>query len=120
MQRSKAPRKLWTTASCWRQRSEPTWHTTFELNGEVPGTLISGQTPDISPFAQHEWYEWVKFRDTKAPFPDNKYALGRYLGPSVDVGPAMTAKMLKANGQILHRTTYRALTDHELNDKEEV
>ena len=31
----------------------------------------------------------------------------------------MTAKMLKANGQILHRTTYRALTDHELNDKEE-
>ena len=31
----------------------------------------------------------------------------------------MTAKMLEANGQILHRTTYHALTDHELNDKEE-
>ena len=32
----------------------------------------------------------------------------------------MTAKMLKANGQIMHRTTYRALTDHELNDKKEI
>ena len=32
----------------------------------------------------------------------------------------MTAKMLKANGQILHRTTYCALTDCELNDKEEI
>ena len=32
----------------------------------------------------------------------------------------MMAKMLKANGQILHRTTYHALTNHELNDKEEV
>ena len=32
----------------------------------------------------------------------------------------MTAKMLKANGQILHRMTYRALTDRELNDKEEI
>ena len=32
----------------------------------------------------------------------------------------MTAKMLKANGQIMLRTTYRALTDRELNDKEEI
>ena len=119
MLRSKAPRKLWDHCLMLEATIRAhTAHDIFELNGEVPETLVSGQTPDISPFAQHEWYEWVKFRDTKAPFPDNKYALGRYLGPSVDVGPAMTAKMLKANGQILHRTTYRALTDHELNDKE--
>jgi hypothetical protein len=30
-------------------------------------------------------------------FPDLKEVLGRYLGPSIDVGPAMTAKILKAN-----------------------
>ena len=30
-------------------------HDIFELNGEVPETLVSGQTPDVSPFAQHEW-----------------------------------------------------------------
>ena len=94
-----------------------TVHDIFELNREVSETLVSGQTPDISPFTQHEWYEWVKFRDTKAPFPDTKYALGQYLGPSIDVGPAMTAKMLKANGQLLHRMTYRALTDHELRQR---
>ena len=94
-----------------------TVHDIFELNGEVSETLVSGQTPDISHFTQHEWYEWVKFRDTKAPFPDTKYALGRYLGPSIDVGPAMTAKMLKANGQLLHRMTYHALTDRELRQR---
>ena len=53
-----------------------TVHDIFELNGEVSETLVSGQTPDISHFTQHEWYEWVKFRDMKAPFPDTKYALG--------------------------------------------
>ena len=51
-------------------------HNISELNGEVPETLVLGQTPDISPFEQHKWYEWVKFRDTKAPFPDTKYTLG--------------------------------------------
>ena len=40
----------------------------------------------------------------------------QYLGPSIDVGPAMMAKMLKGNGQIMHRMTYQALTDHAQND----
>ena len=30
-----------------------TAHDIFELNGEVPETLVSGQTPNISPIAQH-------------------------------------------------------------------
>ena len=39
--------------------------------------------------------------------------LGRYLGPAIDVGPALTAKILKANGEVVYRSTYRALTDVE-------
>jgi hypothetical protein len=86
------------------------------LNGEVPETLVTGQTPDISQFCELEWYEWIKFYDSEAPFPDDKMVTGRYLGPSLDVGPAMTAKILKQNGERIHRSTYRALTDDEIND----
>ena len=91
----------------------------FELGGEVPETMVSGETSDISPFCQHAWYEWIKFRDTGPNFPDDKELLGCYLGPSIDVGPAMTAKILKANGQVLHRSTYRALNQAEWASEEE-
>ena len=36
--------------------------------------------------------------------------LGRWLGPSLDVGPAMCGKILKNNGNTRHVSTYRALT----------
>ena len=44
--------------------------------------------------------------------------LGHYLGPSIDVGPAMTMKILTENGQVLHRSTYRPLTPDELLDRD--
>jgi len=28
----------------------------YELNNQVPETIVSGQTADISPFAEHAWY----------------------------------------------------------------
>ena len=84
------------------------------LNGEVPETIMSGETSDISQFCEFEWYEWVYFRDTVVSFPEDKLVLGRYLGPSIDVGPALTAKILKQNGEIVHRSTYRGLTPEEL------
>ena len=44
--------------------------------------------------------------------------LGCFLGPSIDIGPAMTTKILTQNGQVLHRSTYRLLTPDELADKD--
>jgi hypothetical protein len=40
--------------------------------------------------------------------------LGRYLGPATDVSSALTAKILKLNGQYVCRSTLRHLTDEEL------
>ena len=53
------------------------------------------------------------FRDQPVAFPDDNPVLGRYLGPAIDVGPALTTKILKANGEVVYRSTYRALTDVE-------
>ena len=52
------------------------------------------------------------------PIPDDVLKLSRYLGHSIDIGPAMTAKILTENGQVLHRSTYRLLTPDELLDKD--
>lgn len=88
----------------------------YELQGEVPETIVSGETSDISQFFQHYWYEWIMFRDTAVSFPDNKLVLGWCLGPSIDVGPAMTAKILTKSGEVVHRSTYASLTKDEMDD----
>jgi hypothetical protein len=93
----------------------------FGLNGETPETMLSGETANISEFAEFDWYNWIKFRDTKVPYPQDKLVLGRHLGPIADVGPgAMTAKILKQNGQHIHRTALRGLTEEESRDPEEI
>ena len=80
---------------------------------------MSGETADISEFAKHAFYDWIKFRDTLVPFPGDKLVLGRYLGPSTDIGPAMTAKILKDTGWVTNRSTFRALTQDEWDDPKE-
>ena len=120
MVRSKCPKRLWDDClerECYIRSN--TAHNIYSLAGEVPETMVSGETSDISQFAEYRWYEWVKFRDTSVPFPDDKMILGRDLGPSIDIGPAMTRKVLKANGQVLHRSTVRPLTPDEWESPDE-
>ena len=116
----RSPKVLWD--HCLELEGYIRSHTalkSYELQGEVPETIVSGQTADISPFVEHGWYEWVKFWDNHAAFPDPREVYGRWLGPSVGVGPAMTSKILKENGQVVHLSTYRAISDDEMADPEE-
>ncbi len=78
---------------------------------------MSGETADISPFATFRWNEWVLFRDTSVTYPDDTTVLGRDLGPAIDIGPAMTRKVLKANGKLVYRSTVRGLTPDEMADE---
>jgi hypothetical protein len=76
----------------------------YVLDGQVPESKIKVETVDISTISEYAWYEWVKFRDTAANFPVSKIQLGSYLGDSIDIGPAMTRKVLKQNGSIMYRS----------------
>jgi hypothetical protein len=121
MLKAHSPKRLWD--DCLELQAFIKSHTagyTFGLNGETPETMLTGETADISEFAEFGWYDWVKFRDTVVPYPQDKLVLGRYLGPSTDIGPAMTAKILKANGQYVHRSTLRGLTDDEVQNPDEL
>jgi hypothetical protein len=62
MVRSRAPKRLWDD----RLEREAyvrslTAHEIYRLDGQVPETLVSGETADISPFAAFKWYQWVLF-----------------------------------------------------------
>jgi len=77
------------------------WSSLLIDNGEVPGTVISGETSCVSTVAQHG-FEWVMFRDTAVSADPNMWVLRKCLDVSLDVGLAHCAKMLKANGAIVH------------------
>ena len=74
---------------------------------------MSGETSDTSQFCEFEWFEQVMFRDKTAPYPDDQFRLGRYLGLSIDIGHAMMAKSINKDGQVLHRSMCQALTQEE-------
>jgi hypothetical protein len=60
------------------------------LDGEVPMTRLTGDTADISHITEFGWYDWVWFispEDSKMERKD----LGRYCGPSSDIGDALCA-----------------------------
>jgi hypothetical protein len=56
----------------------------------------------------------VKLGDTGQSFPDSKEWLGRDLGPAIDIGPAMSRKVLKMNGEVMFRVSVRGLTLEEI------
>ena len=77
-------------------------------------------TADISDICEFEFYEWVMFNDSQATFLDTKFHVGRWLGPAVDVGSALTYKILKSNGQVVPRSTIRHLTLDELTNPDPI
>ena len=85
----------------------------------TPETLIKGSTPDISRLVEHEWYDWVKFRDVVPSFPNTNEALGRWLRPLTNIGSEMCCHILKQNRKVVQRTTVCALTDQEIESESE-
>jgi hypothetical protein len=87
----------------------------YMTNVEVPETVMNRSTANISHICEFGWYHWVMFRDNVPTFPDIKLTLGQYLGPVPDVGSALTAKILKSNGQTVCRSTMRHLNNKEIH-----
>ena len=55
---------------------------------------MSGETSHIRQFCHVEGLKLVIAQDETAPFLDNVLKLGHYLGLSIDIDQAMTAKIL--------------------------
>ena len=83
----------------------------YALEGETPANYISGGTPDISSLAEFAWYDWVYFI---TPGKMINTTLGRYVGPSFDIGEEMCTKILSSSGHIFHRTSVFPVSPEEL------
>ena len=67
--KAKSPKKLWDHAlelESYIRSNTAMMHS--ELDGQVPETIMSGQTADISPCAALGWYQWIKDYDTVTEF----------------------------------------------------
>jgi hypothetical protein len=109
--RSGCPKRFWD--DCIIRESYVRSHTLlniYGLEGQFPESKIKGERVDIFTVSEYAWYEWVKFRDTAAKFPVSKIQLGRNLGATIDIGPAMTRTILNKNGMVMYRSSVISLT----------
>ena len=65
---------------------------------------------------EQKWYDFVKWFDHGITFTEPKEVHGRWLGPSMDIGPAMSSKITKSNGQIINLSSYQSITEEEIQD----
>ena len=101
-----SPKPLWD--HCIKLEARIRSHTAlniYGLKGQVPETLMTGQTGDISNLCEFEWFQWVMFYQPMAGYPDDIMFISRWLGPAIDVGAAMTYKILHPNDRYVCRGT---------------
>ena len=83
--------------------------------------MATGYTDYISTISSIGWHDWIKLYDPVGNnFPEDKYYLRCYLGPQIYIGPIVTEKILKMNGEVVHQSTYRSFTAQELNYEEDL
>ncbi len=111
-----APRRIWD--DCLELEAYIHSHSANSvhyLDGEVPKMYFwrdtCHQTDHWAGVAQLD-HVLPRFID----YPDEQLHLGKYLGPAIDVGLAMTAKKLQQNGEVVWRSTYLPLTVEEMAD----
>jgi hypothetical protein len=114
MRRTRTPYRLWDFCGEWVSAVRRlTAHAIPGLEGRVPAEAIEGNTPDISEYAQFDWYQYVWYHDPES-FPADNKKLGRWIGVAHDVGAALTSWILPASCKPIARSTVSPLTEEEL------
>jgi hypothetical protein len=120
MVKKAAPMRLWDY--CAKLQAEIRSNTALDLyvlGGPTPETFIKGNTADILRLVEHKWYDCIKFRDNVQSFPDTNEVLGRWLGPSIDIGSEMCYHILKPSGRVVQHTTVHTITRAEWESESE-
>jgi len=120
MRKTRAPECLWDYCIelCARIRSATALDLPM-LDGETGETHLTGDTKDISNLAEFSWYEWVWYQPP-AKSADDEFDdrhLGKWLGPSHDVGEAMCSHVLTERATVLSRTSVFPLTAEDRNSE---
>jgi hypothetical protein len=112
--RARSPRRLWDYCGEWVAATRRlTAHDIPGLDGRVPDEIVEGNTPDISEYAQFDWYEYVWYLDPAVQFPQDARRLGRWIGVAHDVGSPMTFWVLTLSCKVIARSTVTSMTEDE-------
>jgi hypothetical protein len=99
MQKARMPYRLWGFCGEW---ASAIWRLMAYkiplLEGRVPDESIEGNTPDISKYAQFNWYQLVWYHNLES-IPANNRCLGWWIGVAHDVGVPLTSWILPASCQ---------------------
>ena len=114
MRRSRAPKRLWCYCGEWIAAIRRLTALDIpQLDGRVPQEEALGSTPDISQYAQFDWYEPVYYWNPTKEFPFERKLLGRWIGVaqvSIDV---MAFYILTESGKVVVRKSVWALSEEE-------
>jgi hypothetical protein len=101
----------WCIECCALVRSHIAWNMAA-LGGQTLATKITGDMPDISFLAEFGFYGWVWF----IPKTGVAKQLARFLGPSINVGPAMCGVVLTEKATTQERTSIFPLSAEDNNN----
>ena len=112
--RENSPFKLWDFCGEYVSAIRRlTAHDIPGLNGLSPEENIHARTPDISAYAQYEWYEAVWYVDPPGGIKPRK-KLGRWIGVAEKVGGPMTYWILPKSCDPIARSSVFPLTEDDL------
>jgi hypothetical protein len=112
MRHSGSPRKLWNFCGVW-WAAVRRLTSMDKLDGRTPTEVITGTTPDISQYAEFDWYEPIRFLDNCLVFPNERKLLRRFLGVAENCTEEMSYRILNETGFILTRKSVWAITNAE-------
>ena len=113
MIRNKVPKELWDYGLRWVSETSSLTHTTAGgLNGCIPITQVTGDTPDISEYLDFGFYDPVWFKDNAGVSPNEP---ARWLGVSNRTGRSMCYWILNQRGQVISRSSVQRVTNLEMS-----
>ncbi|KAI2511643.1 Reverse transcriptase (RNA-dependent DNA polymerase) [Fragilaria crotonensis] len=85
-----------------------------EVHGRVPDEDVLGCTPDISQYAQFDWYEPVMYWDPVGSFPFEQKLFGRWIGVAEVSTDLMAFYILTRSGKVIVRKSVWGLSEDDL------
>ena len=108
------PKRLWCYLGKWCAAIKRLTARQGTSDCRVPCELRLGDTPDISEYAQFDWYQYVWFIQPAGDYLEKK-VLARFVGVASNVGSLMTFWCLPGSCDIVARSSVTPLTVDELN-----
>ena len=115
MVKQRVPKELWDFGLVWvSEITSMTYTTAGSINGCIPITAVTGETPDISEYLDFGFYDKIWYKDNAGLSPMEP---GRWLGVSSKTGRLMCYWILNKKGSIVSRSTVQRVTNLELETK---